>query len=106
MLRFYNGTELLDLMGRPRRLLVLVRGLPPDAAVWRADRLPPAEEYAVVLIEQYGQWSRALLDALMGAKRVQIPAQMTYDRPGAPVRPAGNIVTDPAELRRWFARNT
>jgi hypothetical protein len=57
------------------------------------------------MIERHDQWSRALLGALMGKKRVQVPPSITIERPGAP-RPQRNVVTDPGELRRWFARNS
>lgn len=58
-----------------------------------------------VLIEQQGQWMRALFAALRGQKHIQVPGVVEVPRPGQEQKPKGRIVTDPGELSRWFARN-
>jgi hypothetical protein len=80
--------------------------MPADAATWRQDRLPPLEEYTALILERQDQWSRALLDALLHKKRITLPAPLQFERPGQQRPAVRNIVTDPGELRRWFARNT
>lgn len=107
MERFY-GLDLRDEVDRagPRKLWVRICGLPPDAATWRHDRLPPAEEYAALAVERQDAWMRALLDASLGAKRVKVPGPVRIDRPGVERSPEGRVVKTLGELEGWMARNT
>lgn len=65
-----------------RRLSVLFEGLPPEAAIWRRDLLPPAEEFAAIQIERMEAWMNAVLQTLLRKKTIDIPGQMHIPRPG------------------------
>lgn len=80
-------------------------GLPPDAAVWRADSFTPTEEFLALLLERYEAWSGAALKALLNHKRILIPAPVEIERPGrAPEAPA-RVETDPRALAAFFAKH-
>jgi hypothetical protein len=77
-----------------RRLLVLVQGLPPDAA-WRRDGKAWTSqlELAAALIEQMDRWGQAFL-SFMSGKKTQVPAPLRLVHEGRPAQP------DPQPVRR------
>ena len=80
-----------------------MRGLPPDASVWREDALPPAEELLALLVEQQDAWHEAGF-LLAAGKRVRQPGRVRIRRPGEDVQER-KIVSDPLEIRAWFAKH-
>jgi len=88
-----------------RRVWVLVQGLPPDAAVWRRDGFAPTEELLVQLLERHDQWARSHLQAMLGHKRVNMPAPFQIMRPGEEPPSKPKIETDPRVIAAWFASN-
>lgn len=86
----------------PRRLLAFVDGLPPDAATWRGQAFPPAEEFLAVLIERQDAWLQAVTQAVLGAKRVTTPGVWRVRRPGEPDPNVRQAETDPRRIVALF----
>jgi len=87
-----------------RRLLALVRGLPPDSATWRQEHgWGHQEELLASLLELTDAWGRALAQLLGG--RVQ-GKPLRIQRPGEqreqaePESPP--VETDPNAIARFF----
>lgn len=88
-----------------RKLIVLLAGLPPEAAVWRARGLPPAEEYAALLVERHDAWARAHFAALARhGGSVAVPPPIHIERPGRPVPEPKRMETDPRRIAAWFSK--
>lgn len=45
---------------------------------------------------------QALFAAVRGQKRIRVPGVIEIPRPDHVAKQRRNVVTDPAELRRWF----
>lgn len=78
-----------------------MEGLPPEAAVWRCDRLPPAEEYLALLVERSDAWQRAHLGVITG-KGGKVPREIRIRRPGEPDTPARRVERDPRKIAKFF----
>jgi hypothetical protein len=97
--REYHGTSC-------RRVNALVKGLPPEAAVWRQNAFTPTEELLVQLLERHDEWARSHLQALLHHKKVSVPAPFHMLRPGEEEQePANRVETDPAKIAAWFQQN-
>jgi hypothetical protein len=84
----------------------LVKGLPPDAAVWRQHAFTPVEELLVQLLERHDQWARTHLQALLHHKKVSVPAEFHMLRPGEQEQAASRRVeTNPVVIAEFFKRN-
>ena len=83
----------------------LIKGLPPEAAVWRQHSFPPVEELLVQLLERHDQWARAHLQALLHHKKVSVPAEFQIMRPGEEDQPVRKIETDPAKIAAFFQQH-
>lgn len=81
---------------------VLIKGLPPEAAVWRQSGFTPVEELLVQVLERHDEWARAHLQALLHHKRITVPAQFQILRPGEEETPARHVETDPAVIAAFF----
>ncbi len=87
----------------PRRLLVLIQGLPADAATWRPDTggWTTQDELAAGTMELMDSWFR-ILALVGGAKKQQLPKQVEIERPergGEKPQPKRRIET-PDDLNR------
>ena len=80
----------------------LVKGLPPEAAVWRQHSFTPTEELLVQVLERHDAWARAHLQALLHHKKVSVPPEFTILRPGEEDRPASRVETDPVKIAAFF----
>jgi hypothetical protein len=93
-----------DVLRTPvRRIGVLIRWLPPDAAVW-ADT--PASwslerELAASTVELLGEVVRGLA-AQVAARRSQVPASIRVPRPTGPA-PATRERFDPVAFTAWLS---
>lgn len=85
-----------------RRLWALLRGLPPDSAVWREDTFTPTEEFLVQIMERQHAWNESILGALMGHKKVSVPAAPQILRPGEEMPQPRKVETDPRVIAAWF----
>lgn len=91
----------------PRRLWALIDGLPPEGALGRhrTGGWTEAEHMLATLIETTDYWGRAAA-VIGGAKADSLPKPIRFTRPGMePEEPERKVVTDPAVIRAWFARN-
>lgn len=90
-----------------RRLAALVRGLPPDSALRRDGAAwTQADELAAVAIERAEMWNLQLV-AMWAAKGSKLPdaIEITHpDRKPPTPEPRRRATTDPATIRRFFAR--
>jgi hypothetical protein len=85
-----------------RRLLALVNGLPPEAALWREEMAWTAQdELAARSIEVIDGWGRAHAQ-LMGARRRELADPIHVPRPGERPAAAREIETDPRRIAAWF----
>jgi hypothetical protein len=92
----------------PRRLLALIRGLPPDAATFR-DEQPSwtqRDELLATLVEVTDAWGRqvvATLVALHGGKvRLPEPVRVRHPERAEAEPPEKHITTDAAEIAAFF----
>lgn len=87
-----------------RRLCVLLRGLPPEAATWREEtRWTDRDELAAMTVELIDGWGRGLAKLLGGkvsGKALQIPRP---ERSSA--APSSENELDPEALAAWARRN-
>jgi hypothetical protein len=64
-----------------RRLLVLVKGLPPESATWRnGDPWSQTEHFLAALLENSDYWGRYQV-ARTGVKSADLPEQIRITRP-------------------------
>ena len=84
---------------------VLVKGLPPEAAVWRQHSFAPTEELLVQLLERHDQWARAHLQALLHHKKISVPPEFRLLRPGEEDQPMRKIETDPGRIAAFFSEH-
>jgi hypothetical protein len=84
----------------------LVKGLPPEAAVWRQHSFTPVEELLVQVLERHDEWARAHLSAMLNHKKVVVPAEFVMLRPGENEQPLANRVeNDPVKIAAFFEQN-
>jgi len=92
----------------PRRLLALIRGLPPEAAAFREDQptWTQRDELLATLIEVTDAWGRqvvATLVALHGGKvRLPEPVRIQHPERAEAEEPEKHITTDAAEIAAFF----
>lgn len=84
---------------------MLVKGLPPEAAVWRQHSFTPTEELLVQVLERHDEWARSHLQALLHHKQVTVPARFHMLRPGEEQQPAKRVETDPQVIAQFFEQN-
>jgi hypothetical protein len=85
---------------------VLVKGLPPEAGVWRQHSFPPTEELLVQLLERQDEWARSHLQALLHHKKVAVPPHFHIMRPGEQEQtPASRVETDPVKIAAFFRQH-
>jgi hypothetical protein len=90
--------------GNVRKLWVWLNGLPPEAGVWRVDgqQWTTLHELLAMNAELTDQWG------LFGARmRVKHPEKLPKEglripRPGAKSTQKDELITDAAEIARWF----
>lgn len=107
LLRVY-GVDLLDLWrGRltPRRLLVLIRGLPPGSALGRAMGGDVSLSDEVTAVRMAAWQICCYIASAVGAKQSDLPKPPQPPEPGwqAKVREAQE--RQDAKARRWLARH-
>lgn len=87
-----------------RRLWVLVKGLPAEAALHDEDRprWSIQDELLARAVEQTSAWGRMTVLAL-GAKSSQVPPVHEVEHPDREV-PRPKLTTDPTAIRNFFAR--
>lgn len=89
-----------------RRMLVLLRGLPEDAAVWRDNIWTLRDEVLAKTLEATDYWGRNIAGALgiKDAGKQQPPVMVSSDaRAAATAPPPKRIESDPAAIRQFFA---
>jgi len=84
----------------------LVKGLPPEAAVWRQHSFTPVEELLVQALERHDEWARAHLQALLHHKKITVPPEFQILRPGEEMdTPASRVENDPVKIAAFFEQN-
>lgn len=93
-----------------RRLAALVLNLPPDAAIWREDFLPPIEERLAQILERQDAWQRTMLDVQLGKKEIRVPGEIQIPRPGQNAEvlqpKKSKVETDIKKIAAWFGGAT
>lgn len=107
LLRVY-GVDLLDLYRgtlTPRRLLVLIRGLPPGSALGRAMGGDVALSDEVTAIRMAAWQICCYIASAVGAKQSDLPKPPQPPEPGWQQKAREAQERQDAKARRWLARH-